>query len=321
MNPRANDIDKRAAWWLQRRRFWDANAQDEAAFEAWMNESEAHRIAYWRQSAMWNRTERLAALGPSAPQAPARQRSRVVPMMLRVAAGLAVIAALGAGAANFATKAKDRVYSTSLGGHETIRFADGTRIELNTDTAVRARMTSDQRLVWLEKGEAYFQVNHDPAHPFVVMVGDHRVTDLGTKFVIDRRPKKVEVALIEGRAWFDRTGRKSASQTALLTPGDDVVATPQSMLVSRKPVSELEDSLSWRHGLLVFRGTALGAAVAQFNRYNRKKLIVADAKAAAIRIDGTFPTNGTSVFADAVRNVFGLHIENRGGNVVISSAQ
>lgn len=321
MNARASEIDKRAAWWLQRRQFWDSTPEDEAAFETWMNESEAHRIAYWRQNAMWNRTERLAALGPSASETAPPARVPFLPNMLRIAAGFAVIAAIGIGAANLLARPNDRVYSTPVGGHEAISFADGTRIELNTDTIVRARMTTDQRLVWLEKGEAYFQVKHDPAHPFVVMVGDHRVTDLGTKFVIDRRPAKVEVSLIEGRAWFDRIGKAPTSQTALLTPGDEAVATAQSISVSRKPVSELTNALSWRHGLLVFRGTALGDAVAQFNRYNRQKIVVADAKAAALKIDGTFPTNGVGVFADAVRNVFGLHIENHGGDVVISSAQ
>ncbi|HUJ02209.1 MAG TPA: FecR domain-containing protein, partial [Rhizomicrobium sp.] len=173
MNARANEIDSRAAWWLQRREFWERSPEDEAAFESWMNESEAHRIAYWRQSAMWSRTERLAALGPSAPEMEPAP-SRVLPWMLRIAAVIGVIAAIGAGAANLSVRPQDRVYSTPVGGHETIGFADGTRIELNTDTIVRARMTTDQRLVWLEKGEAYFQVKHDPAHPFVVMMGDHR---------------------------------------------------------------------------------------------------------------------------------------------------
>jgi len=320
MNARANEIDSRAAWWLQRREFWERSPEDEAAFESWMNESEAHRIAYWRQSAMWSRTERLAALGPSAPEMEPAP-SRVLPWMLRIAAVIGVIAAIGAGAANLSVRPQDRVYSTPVGGHETIGFADGTRIELNTDTIVRARMTTDQRLVWLEKGEAYFQVKHDPAHPFVVMMGDHRVTDLGTEFLIDRGAKKVEVALIEGRAWFDRTGSKTASQTALLTPGDDVVATAQSMSVAKKPVAELAAELSWRHGLLVFRGTTLGQAAAQFNRYNRQKIVVADAKAAALKIDGTFPTDGVEVFTDAVHNVFGLRVQSRGADVVISTAQ
>ena len=319
MSDRAHEIDRSAAWWLQRRSFWERTPEDEAAFDAWMNESEAHRIAYWRQSAMWNRTERLAALGHPAPEAEP-EASRVLPLMLRIAAVAALVAAIGAGAANLSFRAQDRIYSTPVGGHESISFADGSRIELNTDTVVRARMTTDQRLVWLEKGEAYFQVKHDPAHPFVVMVGDHRVTDLGTKFLIDRGPKKVEVALIEGRAWFDRTGKPAPQQSALLTPGDEVVATAQSMSVAKKPASEIAAELSWRNGILVFRRATLGEAAAQFNRYNREKLVVADAKAAAIRIDGTFPTDGVSIFTDAIHNVFGLRIENRARTIVISTA-
>ena len=42
-----------------------------------------------------------------------------------------------------------------------VSFADGTRIELNTDTVLRARMTTSERTVWLDQGEAYFQVKHD----------------------------------------------------------------------------------------------------------------------------------------------------------------
>ena len=52
-----------------------------------------------------------------------------------------------------------------------MNFADGSRIELNTNTVLRARMTTDQRIVWLEKGEAYFRIKHDSTHPFIVMVG------------------------------------------------------------------------------------------------------------------------------------------------------
>ena len=75
------------------------------------------------------------------------------------------------------------MFSTEVGGHETVTFSDGTRIELNTNTVLRARMTTAQRTVWLDKGEAYFQVKHDPAHPLTVIAG-HRVTDLGTEFLV-----------------------------------------------------------------------------------------------------------------------------------------
>jgi len=228
---------------------------------------------------------------------------------------------LGTIGANSLVKPHDRVFSTPIGGHEVINFADGSRIELNTDTVLRARMNSEQRLVWLDKGEAFFQVKHDPAHPFVVMMGAHRVTDLGTKFLIHRDAGGLEVALIEGRAWFDRSDKQASSQAALLTPGDEVVATARSMSVARRPASEIANELSWRHGVLVFKRTRLADAVAQFNRYNRQKLVVSDPAAASITIDGTFPTDGVRVFTDAIQSVFGLRIDDQGNQVLISRAQ
>ena len=64
-------------------------------------------------------------------------------------------------------------------------------------TVLRARVSAHERLVTLERGEAYFQIAHDPKHPFVVMAGDHRVTDLGTKFLVRRDNKTLEVAVTE----------------------------------------------------------------------------------------------------------------------------
>jgi transmembrane sensor len=323
MSEPALDIDRRAAHWLQQRQFWDWTDADEAAFETWLNESEAHRIAYWRQKATWTRTERLVALGPTQPELideTARPRRLLWPIFTGIAAAIAAVAVLGVLATSSILRPQDRLYSTSVGGRKTIAFADGTRIELNTDTVLRARMTTDQRLVWLEKGEAYFQVKHDAAHPFVAMVGEHRVTDLGTEFVIHRGTKNLEVALLEGRAWFDRADKKLQSQSALLKPGDEVVATAGSMSVARRPAAELANELSWRRGMLVFKRTRLADAAAQFNRYNRQKLVVQDSEVGRLMIDGTFPTNGVQVFTDAVRNVFGLHIENHGDTVVISHA-
>ena len=83
-----------------------------------------------------------------------------------VAASLAILAIIGVTAGKFLVPhAQVRTFTTPVGGHEVVSFADGTKIELNTNTVLRASMTTDQRTVWLDKGEAYFQVKHDAAHP------------------------------------------------------------------------------------------------------------------------------------------------------------
>ena len=168
----------------------------------------------------------------------------------------------------------DRVYSTDVGGPSLIDLSDGTQMALNTDTALRFRMTNEERTVWLEKGEAWFHVAHDAAHPFTVIVGKHRITDLGTEFLVRSDTGRFEVALVKGRAALSTGG--AHSQIAMLTPGDEVVATPASTSFTRKTPDELADELAWQHGVLKFRHTRLADAVAEFNRYNTTKLVIAD---------------------------------------------
>ncbi|HEY5236887.1 MAG TPA: FecR domain-containing protein, partial [Rhizomicrobium sp.] len=198
-----------------------------------------------------------------------------------------------------------------------VRLADGSQVELNTDTVLRADVSADQRTVWLDRGEAFFQVRHDVAHPFVVMAGKQRVTDLGTKFLVRRDSTRFEVAVMEGRVRFD-TLDSHAPQPATLTPGDVAVASANAMLVTRQPAQKLASELGWRHGVLVFEHTTLADAAAEFNRYNSEKLVIADAAAGRRTIGATFRTGDVELFARAAQELLGLRVENRGSEIVIS---
>jgi transmembrane sensor len=88
--------------------------------------------------------------------------------------------------------------------------------------------------------------------------------------------------------------------------------------ISTKPLDTLATDLSWRNGMLVFRRMTLADAASEFNRYNRKKLVVADPKAAALKIDGTFPANNVEAFLDAVEAALNVHVEDRDSEAVIT---
>jgi transmembrane sensor len=314
--PSAQSIKECAATWLERRVREDWNARDQAELDAWLNESPAHKLAYWRLDAAWDRAERLAALGTSLLEHAPQAERKTFPI-LRVAAVFAIVAALGAGAANFLLRPQERVFQTPVGGHETVSFVDGSRIELNTDTVLRTRMTTDGRTIWLDRGEAFFQVKHDAAHPFVVMAGDHRITDLGTKFLVRRDPARLEVALLEGRVRLGAAVESPQSRSTLLAPGDIATATTSTMFVTRNTQTALASELGWRRGVLVFRYTPLADAAAEFNRYNRQKLVVADPVVARLTIYGTFPVNDVMAFARVARTALGLRVENHGNEIVI----
>lgn len=309
------ELEDTAADFLQRRRFGNWGETEQAELDAWLGASEARRIVFWRLEATLARVESLSAL-----RIPPSKRGSVLPRLrfavpfVAVAAALGALAVYGPAAVAYFLQPPDRTYSTDVGGRTLLTFSDTTQIELNTNTTVRYRMTTAERTVWLEKGEAWFHVAHDAKHPFTVIAGTHRVRDIGTEFVVRRGGGATEVALLNGRATLSTDG----AQTAMLVPGDEAVATRDSMVVTRKTPQELADELGWRRGVLVFRNTRLADAVAEFNRYNATKLVIADPAIAGEKISADLRTDDYESFLVLAEMTLKLRVEREGGVILIS---
>jgi len=319
MSGPAHDIQMEASRLvIARRAGEDWSGEEEAALERWLDESTAHKIAYWRADQAWSRTFRVAAL-KGAPQAAAsRGFASVLRFMApRIAASLIVIAGLGAAGAYLMRGPEYATYRTPLGGRETLRLSDGSMIELNTNTVLRFSRRAGQREVILDKGEAYFQVRHDPAHPFIVLAGGRRITDIGTKFAVRGEPNRLEVSLLEGRVLLSAP-RGIDAPSADLTAGNVAIATASDTSITKRPLAALRDQLSWRDGVLIFHHTTLQAACAEFNRYNSRKLIVAGAQAGALTIDGKFRANDIEAFTETAEDVLHLDIERKDSETILS---
>ena len=63
--------------------------------------------------------------------------------------------------------------------------------------------------------------------------------------------------------------------------------------------AEAARRLAWREGLLSFDRETLATAVAEINRYNRRQVVVDDARLAAMPIVGRFRTTDIDDFARA----------------------
>ncbi len=311
-------IEERAAEWLIARlhdQEWGADKQ--AELDAWLAKSVAHEVAYLRLEAGWNGADRLAVL--RAPLRKASHPEREAPSgttKFHVAAILVLCAAVGA-TGYFATKPmRDQIFATPIGGRETVTLADGTQIELNTDTELRLPPGSRQAV--LVKGEAYFHIQHDASHPFTLHVGDHQVVDLGTQFVVRQKSDKLEVAVVEGRARVDGPASSMGMQSAVLNPGDVAVATQDRLVVTKKLASTLQDALSWRAGFVVFHHTTLNEAANELNRYNSTKIVIADEGAAQRYFGGKFRTKDAERFASVVGAALGLRVDRRENEIIIS---
>lgn len=318
-NKNALEIQAAAATWIERRESEDWQESDQAALDAWLAEAPTHLVAYLRADDVWNRANRLRALnGPARSETASAIARSIRPAVLKIAAGFAVVLLIGAGAASYFSIPKQETYATTIGGHETLTLDDGSLVDLNTNTVVRVAYSATQRNIWLDKGEAYFRVVHDAAHPFVVTLGDKRVVDLGTEFLIRRDSERMEVSLLKGKARFEGASSSPQSRPMTLTPGDVVTATATSVSLTEKATQDLTNQLGWRRGMLVFDRTTLADVASEYNRYNRKKIVIADAVTARFTISGTLPTNDVGAFARVARKFFNLRVEQLGNEVVVS---
>lgn len=306
----ADETEMTAAAWLGREdRGLTAEEQD--ALELWLDQSSLHKVAYLRLKAAWQRADRLAAL--KSPTPVARGRGIRPLTLLAVAASIALL--LGTGTYLTRPAPAGQNYATDLGRMQAVRLADGTQMELNTNTRLHADVTGASRTVLLDSGEAYFDVVHDASRPFTVYAGNRRITDIGTKFSVFRNGDDVRVTVREGRVRvevLDETGAPVVAEA-----GHVVVTKGGETLVLAKPDRDIADGLGWRGGMLIFNQQTLAEAAEQFNRYNTRQIFV-EGPARKIRIGGSFKANNVDVFVLLLHRGFGLSVNDQGDRIVVS---
>lgn len=331
-------IEERAAAWLTQRDSGNWTEADERALQAWLAASTAHEVAFVRLEAVWHAADRLNALGSGlAPgdvpppetwhlppaKSPAEPTSRPPPARSRLALAACVAFVLtSAGAGAWYLLTKPVIFRTAVGGLASVPMEDGSRITLNTDSEVRLIGAERERRVDLERGEAFFEVTKDPDRPFVVHAGRQRIFVLGTRFSVRRSGDELRILVTEGRVRVEpESSRARAWRPAELTAGSIATCGPEGLSVTREPVHRVEEYLAWRSGYIVFDETPLSEAVAEFNRYNRHQLVIADPAIADIAVSGRFRTQNFEAFVRLVQSGFPVRAQAASGAIVLTRAE
>jgi transmembrane sensor len=330
-----NPTEREAADWVARRDARDLSPAEIEAFETWLNSSTLNRVEFLRAEDTWEATLRLKALGAGVHSitAPPPGRwslsaffkvrpheregaiSRRWPLGALAATAAIVVVALGLWATN--RPGADR-YQTAVGKVTVVPLPDGSRITLNTDTRIRVTQSATLRQVDLERGEAFFEVVHDKTRPFVVRVGTERILAVGTQFSVRRGLTHAEVIVTEGQVRVESDAPALNFAPQILNAGAVAQASDAGTLVQLRPVAQTEELLSWRRGLLVFQDATLSEAAAEFNRYNTRKIRIADPAIGDLRVAGTFRATNVEAFARLLERGYPLRAEFGHDEVVLT---
>jgi transmembrane sensor len=320
---KAREIEERAALWVLRQEepYWSAEEQEE--LDRWLAQSDAHKAAFWRLQHGWRDADRIASVGELS-LAPDR---RVTPgswwKPLALAATLLLVATVftlrGPGLPFVGTEqVQTAAFETAIGGHKIVNLPDGSRVELNTDTAIKAALSEHRRAIWLERGEAYFEVAKHAGQEFVIFAGPRTVTVIGTKFSVRRDGASLAVAVVEGRVRLDE-GSGDSLRSTILTAGQIAQAADRITTVSADSAEAVAERLAWRGGRLLFDEATLAEAASEFNRYNRKSLIIQGAAAGQVRIGGSFEARNVDGFARLLKDAYGLKVRSADDKILVSS--
>ena len=282
------NIQEDASRWVAR---MDADCWDDAAEEElsqWLAADPRHDGALLRAQAAWASLDLGTARAEVSPRKTAGLNRRSL-----LVGGAAVAVGLTGGLAFLLS---GTAYHTGIGEIRRVPLADGSTMTVNTASSVLVDFDDSLRRVRLDKGEAWFQVAKDTARPFLVEAGRVRVKAVGTAFSVRRRDGRADILVTEGvvEVWSDgssqRPVRISAGDRAFIRDDATVERTVNA-------TASIDRALAWRSGKIDLDGETLEEAVAEFNRYNRRKLRIADPKLAGEAFDGVFRVDDPEGFA------------------------
>lgn len=206
-------------------------------------------------------------------------------------------------------------YETSVGEIRRVPLADGSVAAINTASKIEVALAESRRSVVLDRGEAWFQVAKDAKRPFVVEAGRVRVQAVGTAFSVRRRGNGADVLVTEGvvEAWADGA---EGNRIRLIAGQSAFVADNAAIERAAAVPSSVDRKLAWRSGKIDLLGETLTGAIAEFNRYNERQIVLADPALGSEQFDGVFRTDDPEGFAIAVKSALDVPVDVSGSGAI-----
>jgi len=277
------DIRHQAALWLIELQDAGDNPELRARWQRWHDASPEHRLAWCRVEAFASQLRDMPSALTHAALTPQRSRRRALKALgLLLTAGGATWIAVDSRQLPILLASQ----RTAPGERRQLTLADGSRIDLNSDSALDIRFDHDSRRLVLHTGEIHIVTAPDPAgRPFFVDTPHGRAQALGTRFTVRVGDNESsQVAVHAGTvAIRPRQGKDGAAR--VLEAGQQASFTEQA---TTAPTLANETDAAWIRGILVAEDMPLPIFIAELARQSGRRLSC-DPALGRLKISGTYP--------------------------------
>ncbi|ROM40019.1 iron dicitrate transport regulator FecR [Pseudomonas poae] len=298
--PIAEEVVEQASEWLMLQWGGDLHGEQHQAFARWQAADPEHRRA-------WQRLQQLQQTLGGVPAESARAVLRDTPDTQRRAALKLLGLLLVAGGSGYLVQRSEpwqvafAAHRTTTGEIRRVTLSDGTRVDLNSDSAFDMHFNGSERRIRLIRGEILLTSGHDPLRPLIVETPAGDVQALGTRFAVRELPDGSRVDLFEGRV------RVSPVQGAAVQ-----MSAGESLWFNARESSALPavnaNASSWTEHRLVAERQPLGEFVAQLSRY-RPGVLRCDPAVADLLLTGVFPLRNTNAILAALERTLPVQVQ------------
>lgn len=288
-----------ALTWFTRLNSGDAGDEDRTSHARWMAADPMHQAEYARLARIWRDLDQITdpreALDMSAAMIPPSARTGFASRRAFLTAGAAALAAASVAVVASPPDFLTSDHVTGTGEQRSLTLEDGSRVDLDADTAIALDFSETERKIRLLRGRAFFEVAKDPGRSFTVLAAAGSTTALGTRFVVHEWNGSVTVSVEESAVSV-----VGPDKSDTVVKAGELVTYDDVHLGQIRPV-DMEAEIAWRRGKLIFEDRPLRQVLADVNRYRSGTIRVTDSRLLNMRVSGIFDIRNPDGVLEAIR--------------------
>ncbi|MFH1558590.1 MAG: FecR family protein [Pseudomonadota bacterium] len=308
---------------------WFVRLQDSPDDEAlklelqhWLDQDPRHAAAFVEYQSFWEMPEleaasrRLAARQDEAiEQSSAHRARRPINRWVTTLAAAAAVLLVAIGIQQYPVLLRhwEADYLTATGERNDITLPDGSRMTLNTASAVAVDFAGGRRSIRLLEGEAFFDVVHDADHPFRVAGAFGEVEVRGTAFSVRTASAEDTVVLERGSVQVSRLS--DLGERAMLAPGEMVTVSPTAISPIEK--TDPEDALAWLDGRIIFHERPFAQVLNDLRRYYGGPVVTLDSRISQLLVSGNYRLENPEGVLRSLAEAAGVSVTRLPGGILI----